>query len=218
MKKLILGVTVLVAALAVACGGDDDAGGSSTATATAARSEAASTATAPAPTAKQFSSGHFAVPVTMTADSNWTAGYDVANWYALQTSGGITAPAGLVEVILPTEVYAQDGLSTEPLPADFAAFIRTSPFLAVQKESNVTVGGLSGVQFDVGANSGTADFNLFKAASDDYEVVYNDRIRFIVLAQAAGPVVLAAHATTPARFDQFIQAAEPVIESLQFTQ
>ena len=203
----------------VACGDDDDGDDTDPTTSPEEATNPTATGDASSPAAGEsvtFSSEVFELPVTMNAVGLWTYGDDVVDAFFIVHDDEDSGPAGYLGVITPKTVYAADGLTKEPVPADLASWLKSHPRLIVEDEQPATVGGLSGVQLDVRSDE-EGDWNLFDVAFGPLEVRYNDRVRFIVLDGPSGQVVISTGADQPSLFDNFIPLAEPVVESIEFT-
>lgn len=216
--KYALAILIVLAAVFAACGDDDDGGGddaTQSATTAAVSPTPASTAPSDDGQAQTFVSETFGVPVSITAPDAWTFGVDIADVFAIDHQSGADGPAGYIAFSVVDTVYAADGLTQEPAPADLVEFLTTHPRLVVQDTQQVTVGGLPATLIEAASNEGDS-WKLFEASDGPFEVHYQDRIRFYVIQSPERQVLLAVGAEEPTRFAQFIPLAEPVIDTIEF--
>jgi hypothetical protein len=222
LKRDIFGATVLLAMLAVACGGNDNAGSTTTATATAsatsattatatATATASATANASTGNATQLTSTKFDPKVALSAPG-WAVTEDVATAFEIQSQTDALALIWFEKV---AEVQNPTTLKTEAAPADLARWLRSHPSLTVTAEQPVTLDGFSGTQLDVTATA-SHPFDLFVQSQGNVGLDAHDVARFFVMETNVGQFVILIGTDVPSKIDSVYARAEPVLQSVQF--
>ena len=210
LNRILVGVMVVAAVLAITACGDDDEETGGTATLT------------PAPSAtselRHISSEEFNPALSLDAGSGWTAVVDTGGVFVLEHEQDASGPHGGIVISRPLAVYAVDGIQQEPVPADLVTWMESHPRLVIRDRQDIVVGGRSGVRLDVESDQ-EASWRLFENSDGTFEVRYSDRIRFEILDGPGGQIVLSVDAADqPLRLEQVLAIAEPIVESIEFAQ
>ncbi len=231
MRRLTLGI-ILVLGLA-GCSGQGDASSTapgaeeSTALSPSAAESASSSASSgggvgalcaeghePCPLeAGTYSSAPFEPAFTFTIDDDWL------NDRAFADGGGISKETG--------GIYWASGVSGGTVageeveigasPEEFVAFLQTLEVagMTVSEPTPASVDGVEGQQVDVAANDVEAPA-LYFIEEDQFNLVANEKARFIVLEKDGETLILIIDSFTAADFDEWLATAEPVMESIRW--
>jgi hypothetical protein len=212
--KLILAPAVLLAALAIACGGDDESPPAATAEP---EDEPTATASAGEDGGEQtFSSSQLPVSVTVTVPAGWEqpSDADLPDLFVTFKEG-----IGWVDFLQPTQVYnraseTQSELS-EP-PADYVAWFNENALVTVLSTEEATAGGLEGTRLEIKNDS--YDFALFKLSDgSDYELNLSDHTYFHVL-DANGTQILVSCGIERGGgdFAEFAETCGEILSTVEF--
>lgn len=123
--------------------------------------------------------------------------------------------------VSPREVYKpfdpSGGEELSPAPEDMGAWIRNHPDLKIEKTEPVTVGGVSGIQFDVSTAVGDSDVLLFRVGGgNEFFLANGNENRIIVLQDVGGQTVVIIIDGTKAQFEGFLPEAQKVLDTARF--
>jgi hypothetical protein len=158
--------------------------------------------------------------VTMSAADPWRMGFE--RW-ALEL--GDQAGEAIVLVADPRAVA--DGCGNAPAPVDAEALARSlesDPDLRVAAPVAVSLGGVDGLQLDVVLAPQASDCPILRPAGDsstrraaDLDLGIRMRLYLVDLPEgSASPIMAIAILAPEARFDSVLEAATPIIDSIEF--
>ncbi len=216
----LLAIAALVAALVAACGGSAS-GSPST-------NPAASALPAGTHTSKTFQPA-----VTFTVPAGWSNPADSATYFQLIPAGSEIAGIHLFRDPAPASQDAACPDAPEPgvgrASTELSAWIRERPGLTVSSPKLVTVGGLRGVELDLGIvdgwtascpfADGTPTVALFQGTNGEYRwvVAGTERLRLDLLdLPGGGTLVVDVDAFDGSLFDDLVTVASPIVQSLTF--
>lgn len=219
MRNLILLALLLLAALSLACGGDDDDGDEPEATTAPAETTASSS---PSPGQdgshlQTISSENFTPAVTVDVSAGWVVEIDTGGIFVLRHDQNDEGPLGYVGMSYPRKVWSYDGLIQEDLPDDLVAWVKAHPRLTIRGEEPITIGGLSGVQLEIGADEGE-DFKFMDDDEGTFDVHYSDHFILNIFETDEGPLAMFVGAEQATRFEAFAQVAQPVVQTMEFAE
>ena len=215
MYKLILGVLILVAALTIACGGDDDEA-TPEATDESTEGTAASTPASDEGAGETFSSSQLPISVTVTTPDGWEqpSDADLPDLFAVVEPG-----IGYIDFLEPTQVYnrpTETDFELADPPADYAAWLNEYPFLRVDPAGEVTVGGLQGTRLEV-SNNVTDEVTLFKLSDgSDYGVSYRQHSYAYILDSGDNQIIVICGPERGPNFEDFAAKCEDVLSTVKF--
>jgi hypothetical protein len=191
MHKLTLLLFSLLAALAVACGGDDEATDQPTAAATEdTTEEPTATDGGDGGDEQTFSSSQLPISVTVTVPEGWEhpSDADQPDIFVVLEQG-----RGFIDFVQPTEVYNRASETSSELgepPADYVAWFNENALVEVLSTEPATIGGLEGTRLEIKNTS--YDFALYKMSDGlDYELNLSDHVYTYVL-DADGTQIIVA--------------------------
>ena len=231
MRRLAFGITLVIGLAACSGQGDGSSSAPSAGESTAlspspaeSASSSASDATGegalcavghePCPLeAGTYSSAPFEPAFTFAIDDGWQ------NDRAFADGGGISKETG--------GIYWGSGVSGGTVageeveigasPEDFVDFLQTleAAGVTVSEPAPASVDGVEGQQVDVESNDVDVP-ELYFIDEDQFNLVANEKARFIVLDKDGETVLLIIDAFTTADFDDWLDTAEPVMESISW--
>ena len=125
------------------------------------------------------------------------------------------------QVFNPSKVRELDRM---PAPEDLVAWLRRHPYLQTDEPQPATVGGVEGLRLDAVVASVPATecggncLGLFTdtAATYDWVVFEEEKVRFIVLEDVGGERVTIAVEAPAADFEEFLPKAQQVIDTVEW--
>jgi hypothetical protein len=215
LYKLILCVLILVAALTIACGGDDD---EATPEATDEPTEGTG-ATTPASdegAGETFSSSQLPISVTVTVPEGWEqpSDADSPDLFAVVEPG-----ISYIDFLQPTQVYNRPTETDQEVadpPADYVGWLDNYPFLRTEPAGDVTVGGLQGTRFEV-SNNVSDEVALFELSDgSNYGVGYRQRMYIHILNSGGTQIIVVCGNDRPDAFEESAATCEDVLSTVEF--
>lgn len=229
MKHAVMGIAFVL----VGCGGPA-AGSPSTAASAVAPSEPAVSANASAAVSAGETGegvlcavGHEPCPIeagTYTAtpfepDFSFTVDEGWQNDRAFADGGGISKPEGGVFWAsgVATGTIGEEEVEIGASVDDFVTFLRgfDAVGMTVSEPTPVTVDGVDGQQIDVASNEAEAPA-LYRIAEDQFNLVPDEKARFLVLDKDGETVLLIIDSFTTEGFDDWVATAQPVVDSISW--
>lgn len=218
MTRVLLGLTGLICALAVACGGDDNDGSDD--------ADVSSTPSAASPTnggdpaTGVLSSTQLPIAVTVPAGDDFIVPQDAdtSDLFAVYQP---EFPNGYVDFLQPTQVYAYATATESELsgpPADYVQWFNALPFPSVVDTQEVTVGGVQGTRLKI-TNGDSEDFALFRLSDgSDYELDYlgNGAIVAYMFDVSGTQVVVICGTENASNFGEFETTCDDVLTRVRF--
>ena len=152
---------------------------------------------------------------TFTLDDGWT------NERAWPDAGGLSKGDGAFYWASGVEAgtVGSEEVEIAAGAGEFLAFLASleSIGMTVSEATDVTVDGASGQQIDVASNDVEAP-GLFSLDNDQFNLVPEEKARFIVVERDGETVVFILDAFTTEAFDAWIETARPVLDSVRWTE
>jgi hypothetical protein len=208
---------IVLAALVVACGGDDEATPAATEEATE-RATATESADGGDEAEQTFSSSQLPVSVTVTVPGDWEhpSDADAPDVFAVIKQG--PGSAQWIDFLQPTQFYSYSSETQSELggpPADYVAWFKGNPFNQVLSTEDVTIGGLQGTRIEL-KNPGDP-FSLFKLSDGtDYHMSYLDHIYAHVLDADGTQIIVSCGAGRGFDFATFAPQCEEALSTVKF--
>ena len=180
MYKLILRLFILLAALAVACGGDDEVASQLLPTRQKTKRRRLNRRMVATAAGGTFSSSQLPISVTVTAPDGWEqpSDADQPDIFVVIQPG-----RGFIDFVQPTQVYNRASETSSELsdpPADYVAWFNENALVDVLSTEPATIGGLEGTRLEIKNDS--YDFALYKLSDgSDYELNLSDHVYTYVL-------------------------------------
>ncbi len=215
-----LAVALLIGALVAGCAGSSGA--------------TAGTSPKPSPLPPgTYASRSFQPAVTFTLPAGWENPSDASTYFQLQPAGSDVTG---IHLFRDPRAASQDAscptipeASIGTLSTDLATWIRARPGLVVSNPKLVTVGGLRGVELDIGIvagwtascpfANGAPTVPLFVGKNGEYRWVIagNERLRLDLLdVPGGGTVVVDVDAFDGTLFAELLNAADPIVRAFSF--
>jgi hypothetical protein len=173
------------------------------------------------------------------SDGNWRAYRDYLDAAGLELlEAGITEyPTGIdnyigwisfgrIQVVFANGCISDESLLLEATPNAFVAWLQEHDWLEATDPTPVNFGGHSGIAIDVTARSLGADEDpcaddgdvprtiLFPVGEDIFSLFPDERLRVITLDVGGSPFSVLVNSSTE-RWDEFLEAATPVLDSIR---
>ena len=160
-----------------------------------------------------YSSAPFEPAFMFTIDDGWM------NDRAFADGGGISKEIG--------GIYWASGVSAGTVAGeeveigasadDFVAFLQGLEVagMTVSEPTPASVDGVEGQQIDVDSNDVDAPA-LYFIEEDQFNLVANEKARFIILDKDGEAVILIVDSFTSADFDEWVDTAQPVLDSIRW--
>lgn len=160
-----------------------------------------------------YSVAPFEPPFTFAVDAGWT------NERAWPDAGGVSKGDGAFYWASGVEAgtVGSEEVEIGATVDDFVAFLASLEAIGmtVSEASEVTVDGAAGQQVDVESNDVDAP-GLFSLDDDQFNLVPDEKARFLVVERDGETVVFIIDAFTTDAFDSWIETAQPVVDSVSW--
>jgi hypothetical protein len=124
---------------------------------------------------------------------------------------------------IPSKAYDPERLPKRvavPEPKDWVAWYRNHPYLTTGKATSVTVGGVSGVQFEAEVSSVPSDdpvVPLWQMGTPDSEWIMERGSKDQITVLAVGGETVIIDVLAPAdRFEELLPKAQKVVETVEW--
>ncbi len=212
MLKPFLTVALMLAVFIAGCGDDDDGGDNTPAPSTEGTSIAAAS-----PASEVIASETFEPAVAMTVAGDWDVVLDTATELIVDHPREVQTPGGVIAFALPEKVYnPENTLEQQDTPADLVDWFNSHRLLIVRAEEAATLGGLTGTRLEVVANN-VDDFPLFEVSDGAFEIRFNEHFYAYVLDSDGQQMLVFVSVENPAQLSTFMTAAQPALDSVEFT-
>ena len=160
-----------------------------------------------------YSSAPFEPAFMFTIDDGWL------NDRAFADGGGISKEVGGIywASAVSGGTIAGEEVEIGASAADFVTFLQGLEVtgMTVTEPTPASVDGVDGQQVDVESNDVDAPA-LYFIEEDQFNLVANEKARFIVLDKDGETVILIVDSFTTADFDEWLDTAQPVLDSIHW--
>jgi hypothetical protein len=176
----------------------------------------------------KYATDEFEPAMSFTLDKGWQIGVQAREVLSLVAPDIGVPPKGAPDTgppslsfVNPAKVYKpldpSAGEQLSPVPKDMAAWIRDHPELKVEKSEPVTIGGVSGTQFDVSVIAPKGgDAVLFRVADSEFFLANEKENRIILLEDVAGDTVVITIEGTKAELEASLPMIQEVLDSVKW--
>ena len=170
-----------------------------------------------APTATTFTSKSFKVPMSVTFGADWNVTDDASDLLVVQYKKADF----FVGFNLVTGTTLADPANGQaiPFPEDFLSWIQSDPDFSAIESTQVTVGGISGLQIDATAIA-TRKKHVLILKTSGWDLVsvseHPERWRFIDLGTVQGERLLILSIAPADQFESLVQEAQVILAGVVF--